>query len=120
MPVPHHVDVTLVPGDDWVIPGALTDFNNNPLDLTTCTFVWVLLGTDGSTLSATASVTANSPPTSGLITISIDKAVTATLTPGRYSDALRVINAGLDQTVWIGYILVDADPFYATDQPTLF
>jgi hypothetical protein len=42
--------------------------------------------------------------------ITVPSSVTATQPPGRYIDALRVVTAELSETVWIGTILVDADP----------
>jgi hypothetical protein len=49
----------------------------------------------------------------GSVMITVPSSVTATQPPGRYIDALRVVTAELSETVWIGTILVDADPSYA-------
>jgi hypothetical protein len=111
MPVPHHADVELVAGDDWVIPFLLTDSTGSPLDLSSAVLSWMLLDPDANPiadLNPTIGITA--PPTAGTGTITVANTVT-TLSPGRYTDAMRVSITGAVSTLWIGQILVDANPF---------
>lgn len=111
MPVSHHGDVELMAGDDWVIPFLLTDVSGNPLDLSAATLSWTLLDPDANIvadLNPTVAVTA--PATAGAGTITVADAVT-TLPPGRYTDCMRASITGIVSTLWIGQILVDANPF---------
>lgn len=111
MPVSHHADVELVAGDDWVIPFLLTDIAGSPLDLSSAVLSWTLLDPDANAiadLNPTIAVTA--PATAGTGTIAVASAAT-TLPPGRYTDCMRVSITGMVSTLWIGQILVDANPF---------
>ena len=63
----------------------------------------------------TASIVVVSPPTGGVATIVVPKEITATLDPGRYSDALRVEIGGQSDLMFIGG--VDADPFDVSTVP---
>lgn len=114
MPVTHHEDLEVVAGDDWAIDGTLLNADGSVTDLTTASAVyWTLLGSDGyPILSADqATVAIIDPPSSGVVRISVSKAVTTGLDPGRYTDAIRVVGISLTATFWIGQILVDADPW---------
>jgi hypothetical protein len=112
MPIVQHPALELMPGDDWVIPFALTDVNGGPLDLTQAAFAWALLDPDGNSVAnLVPTITTNSPASNGTGAIAINDAVTTDLLPGRYTDCLRVTITGAVSTVWVGFILVDANPF---------
>ena len=111
MPVPHHPDLELMPSNDWVIPFALTDINGGPLDLTNASLQWILLDPDGNQVAIAPQITTDSPATAGTGAIAVNETVTTSLAPGRYTDSLRVSIANAVSTVWVGCILVDADPF---------
>jgi hypothetical protein len=117
MAVPHHVDIELVPGDDWLIPGLLTDITGAPLDLTAATLEWMLLDPDGNQVTTDATITTVSPSTSGQINILVPNSVTVDLNPGRYSDALRVTISDMIATTWVGFVLVDANAFAPPPPP---
>lgn len=114
MPVTHHDDLEVVAGDDWIIDGALINEDGTPTDLTTAVAIyWTLLGPDGYPIlsSADATVQITDPAAAGVVRITVLKAVTSELDPGRYTDAIRVVGISLTATFWIGQILVDADPW---------
>jgi hypothetical protein len=117
MPVPHHADLELMPGDDWVIPFVLTDVNGSPLDLTNATLQFTLLDPDGNKTIVDPLITIDEPKTKGTGAIAVNNTVTTNLSPGRYTDALRVTIADAQSTVWLGLILVDADPFALPPPP---
>jgi hypothetical protein len=56
---------------------------------------------------------AEDDPETGLITITVPADITTTIGPGRYTDALRVSIEGIVDTLWVGRIEVDANPFFA-------
>ena len=109
----HHPDIELVAGDDWSIVGTVLDDSGNPLDLTGSTLVWTFIDPDGETmvdLITASSISPNSPPTAGILTIAVPRGVTAPLLAGRYHDALRVIPTIGASTYWLGSILIEPDP----------
>ena len=73
MPVSHHADLELMPGDDWVIPFALTDINGGPLDLTDATLQWTLLDPDGNQIVVDPHITTDNPTTTGTGAIAVNK-----------------------------------------------
>ena len=88
-------------GDDWELAGTLLDFDGDLLDLQGVTVEWRLLGADGApVLGATGNMLVILG--AGSIMITVPGAVTATLPPGRYLDALRATHEGLVSTLWIG------------------
>ncbi len=109
----HHPEVTESPGDDWALYGTLTDVDGTPLDLTYAAISWTLIAPDGTLAipNNSAQVAVPVPMTSGLVVINVPRDVTTTLTPGRYTDALRVTIADLRDTIWTGMILVNANFF---------
>lgn len=111
MPVLHD-DIEVIAGDDWSISGALQNEDGTPLDLTSVTVLWTLLDPMGKQAieSGTAVVEIQNPPTGGNVIITVPNAQTS-LPAGRYTDAVRVIIQDLRDTIWIGSILVGADPF---------
>jgi hypothetical protein len=113
----HHEDAQVTPGDDWEIIGTLLDVDNNPLDLTDAQILWTLLDGKGNLAlgqDQQATVTITQPVTSGIINIALHRDITKTIRPGRYIDAVRVIIGTIGSTMWVGNILVQADPFWAT------
>jgi hypothetical protein len=115
----HHDDLELVAGDDWTIPGTLTEPDGTALDLSTVQDIqWIMLGPDGNPCLPPGSATVQivNPPTGGQVLVTLPNAVTRALPPGRYVDAMRVIMAGsLRATVWTGAIAVDANSFDSID-----
>jgi hypothetical protein len=109
-----HENIELVIGDEWLIAGTLLDENDQPLDLASVTIHWVLLGPDGSSVPGTegAVVTPLDPTTSGRLSIMVPEALTRTLNPGRYTDAVRAWVTGSAAQMWRGCILAAADPFH--------
>jgi hypothetical protein len=109
-----HDPIEVVPGDDLVIVGNLTDTNGALLDLTDAVLEYVLVGPDGEVAASypgTAAVTVWDPPAGGNLTVIVDRDVTEGLAIGRYSDSLRVTTAdGQRSTFWRGTVLVDAAP----------
>jgi hypothetical protein len=112
----HHPDIEQMSGDDWSIVGTLTDTNGQPLDLTNAALEWTLVNPDGKVAipDGSAQIVMVSPMTSGIISINVPRNITAQLSPGRHTDALRVTIADLADTLWIGTILVGADLFSIT------
>jgi hypothetical protein len=110
--IPHHVDTELMADTDWVIDGTLLDVNGQALDLSNATLQWTLCGPDGSVVltEADASINIVPPPTGGIITISIARAKSASFEAGRYIDALEVTIGDVVSPLWIGNILVAANP----------
>lgn len=110
--IPHHDDTELMAETDWVINGTLLDINGQPLDLSNATLQWTLIGPDGIPVlkETDATMTIVPPPTGGLITISIANAKSAGFEAGRYIDALQVTIGDVISPLWIGNILVAANP----------
>jgi hypothetical protein len=115
----HHDDLELVAGDDWTIPGMLTEPDGTPLDLSQCSDIqWIMLGPDGNPCLPPGSATVQiaSPPTLGKVLVTVPNLVTKTLPAGRYVDAMRVIMATSTRaTVWTGAIAVDSNAFDSID-----
>ena len=113
MPVPHHDDLTLVAGDDFNIGATLLRGDGTVYDLTDASVAWMLRGPDGAPAlqAGQYGIKIDSPPTAGLITISVLAAVTATLRAGRYLDSLRATDAAGTDTFWTGLIAVSPDPW---------
>jgi len=109
----QHADQELPAGDAWTIAGTLLDTNGAALDLTSATLEWTLIDMNGNLAipDDSATITIQTPPTAGLISITVPSAITEGLLPGRYTDALRVTISGNPDTIWTGSILVDADLF---------
>ena len=112
MAVAHHDDTELMAATDWAIDGTLLDVNDQPLDLSNATLAWTLIGPSGAAVftEADASISVLPPATGGLIRISIANTKTAQLECGRYIDALEVTIGDVVSPLWIGNILVAANP----------
>jgi hypothetical protein len=77
-------------------------------------FTWVLLGPDGLPIQGlNPNIAVSSPATAGQGEIEIASTQTSQLAPGRYADSLRVTIADQVSTTWVGYFLIDANPFFA-------
>jgi hypothetical protein len=85
---------------------------DNLFDVTNCILTWALLDPDGNPLSSVnGSYTINkTDPTNGGIQITVPREYTA-LDPGRYTDALQVVEGASKGIFWIGQIVVAASPF---------
>jgi len=119
MPLIHHDDIELAAGDDWLIAGTMLDQNGNPEDLTGATLEWMLFDPDGNPVLHDAQFNINVVPQQvGNISINVSSDVTASLEAGRYTDAIRVTQAGGTKSqMWTGNILVACNMF---DPPLTF
>jgi hypothetical protein len=112
MPTTDDDDAHFVAGDDWHIDGTLLDRDGNPFDLTNASIAWTLLDPSGAPVKANATITVLDPPTAGRINIKLTGATTAALSPGRYTETLRITRAGTTSTLQSLSILVVArNPF---------
>jgi len=94
MPTTGYRYRNFVAGDAWDINGTLLDQDSNPLDLTNA----FIVDSSGSAVETNATVTAVNPPSKGMINIKLSAATTATIAPGRYTDALRITRVGRTST----------------------
>ncbi len=111
MSVTYHPDIDVVSGTDWTIAGALYDASGKLLDVTNCTLSWVLLDMDGAPVLPTdQNITiSKTDAINGGILISVPRQYTV-LNPGRYTDALQVIEGSNADVFWIGQLRVSANP----------
>jgi hypothetical protein len=109
MALNHHDDTELMAGTDWAIAGTLLDVDGNPLDLSNATLQWTLIGPDGLPVLQNGDATITITGT-GTINIAVHHTVTATLDPARYLDALQLSIGDVISPLWIGVILVAANP----------
>jgi len=114
----EHPPQTFVVGNAWQIDAALHDRDGNPLDLTNVDLAWFLLDPakdrviDGRGVGIEVT-----DRTAGKCSIAVTAAATAKLSPGVYSDMVRLtLHSGpgtpvlLRATVWEGPITVVASP----------
>ena len=94
---------------DWAIAGTLLDATGDPLDLSNATLTWTLIGPAGLPVlqNGDASITVTGI---GTINIAVHHTATATLECGRYIDALQVTIGDVVSPLWVGVILVAANP----------
>jgi hypothetical protein len=112
MPTTDDDEADFVAGDDWDIDGTLFDRDGNPLDLTNASIAWTLLDPSGAPVKANATITVLDPPTAGMINIKLTGATTAALSPGRYTETLRITRAGTTSTFQsLSIIVVAQTPF---------
>jgi|SRR6516164_3662029 hypothetical protein len=109
MALNHHDDTELMAGTDWVIAGTLLDVDGQPLDLSNATLQWTLIGPNGLPVLANgdAAITVTGI---GMINIAVHHSVTAPLNAGRYIDALQVSIGDVVSPLWLGNILIAANP----------
>ena len=111
MALVHHDDTELMAAIDWAIDGTLLDATGQPLDLTNATLQWTLIGPSGTpVLQNTDAAISVVDASNGLTRISIANAMTATLNAGRYIDALQLSIGDIVSPLWLGVILVAANP----------
>src|SRR5262245_54567379 len=101
-----HQPQTVQAGDDWQITGTLLDDASKPINLAGATIEWGLLDVERTMVIRPADVTVTIAGP-GKCSISVPAAVT-NLTPGRYTDALRLTAGGVRATMWVGPITVNA------------
>jgi hypothetical protein len=110
----RHKEQVFTRGDTWPIRGRLFDRDGSPLPLPEGALIeWALMD-DTRTVIARATTDDNITITdreNGLILITLPPAVTATIIPGAYSDALRASVEDDVATMWGGPIIVDGSPF---------
>src|SRR5215471_6755059 len=95
MALVHHDDTELMAATDWVIDGTLLDVTGQPLDLSNPELTWTLIGLEGLPVLANGDVT---------------NTKTALLECGRYIDALQLTIGDIVSPLWLGQILVAANP----------
>jgi len=97
---------------DWVIDGTLLDVTGQPLDLSNPELTWTLIGLEGLPVLANgdATITIVGDPSAGLIRIDVSNTKTALLECGRYIDALQLTIGDIVSPLWLGQILVAANP----------
>jgi len=111
----QHVSVGLVAGDDWEINITLLNADGTPFDLTGATVKWCLMDQTYKRVISEGDVTISvgTDPTKGVAQVIIPSAVSSPLASGFYTDALRVVAAGITSTLLFGQINVMADPWAA-------
>jgi hypothetical protein len=118
----EHLPKTLMAGDDWQIDAALRDHDGNPTNLINVDLAWFLLDQANNRVINRNGVSIEVTDwEGGKCSITVAGAITATLTPGTYSDVLRLtLHSGpgtpdlLRTTAWKGTIKVTASPFEST------
>jgi hypothetical protein len=111
MPLVHHDDTELMAATDWVIDGTLLDVNGQPLDLSNATLTWTLIGPDGLPVLANGDATITVvDQANGLIRIDVPNTKTLALECGGYMDALQLTIGDVISPLWLGVILVAANP----------
>lgn len=105
----HHAIIELQAGDDWLIEGTLLSMNGTIFNPSGADIIWVLISPDGKNVDV-SNVVINRNNSLGTVTITLMAEHTASLPPGRYSDALRIVDAGRTSLFWVGQIIVNANP----------
>jgi hypothetical protein len=114
--MPEHPPKRFVAGDEWQIDASLQDCDGNPINLTNVELNWFLLDRgkhrviDGNGVTVTVT-----DRQGGKCLIAVGAAITDSLSPGTYSDMLRVtLHSGpntpplLRTIAWEGTIQVEA------------
>jgi len=111
MALVHHDDTELMAATDWAIDGTLLDVTGQPLDLSNAELTWMLIGPQGLPVlqNGDASITVVDSA-NGIIRIDVHNSVTATLECGRYMDSLQLTIGDVISPLWLGVILVAANP----------
>ena len=110
MTIPYHDPAELMAATDWGIDGTLLDANGQPLDLSSATLNWTLIGPQGTPVLADGDATITViDSANGIIRITIASAKTASLECGRYIDALQLSIGNIVSPLWLGQILVAAN-----------
>lgn len=104
----HHTVIEMTAGDDWVIEGTLLSQNGTIFNPTGAAIVWVLISPDGENVDVSNVVITRQE--TGTITLTLLAVDTADLPPGRYYDALRIVNSGNTALFWEGQIICRANP----------
>jgi hypothetical protein len=109
-----HKAETLTRADRWLIHGTLFDINGQPMNLEGVAIQWALMDESRNPI-ATASVADGritvTNSAGGIIDMAIPHAVTKGVSPGLYSDALRVVRDGEPSTMWAGMLTIADTPF---------
>ena len=112
MPIPLHVPLQFVAGDDWDIGGTLLRADGTAYDLTNAIVLWMLRDPDGvpALQDDQYTIKFSPPPTAGQLVIAITATATAAMRPGRYLDWLRATDSADTDTFWTGMISVSPNP----------
>jgi len=96
---------TRVRGDDWSIPGTISD-GGTAVNLTGATLTAMMRpNTESSVLTETFTVTVTNAA-SGAVTLSLTDTETALITPGTYVYDIQVVIAGVTTTYGAGSRLI--------------
>jgi hypothetical protein len=113
----EHPPQTFMAGDDWQIEASLRDRDGIPINLINADLDWFLLDQANDRVIDGSGVGIEMKDrTAGTCAITVAAATTAKLSPGIYSDMLRLtLHSGpgtpvlLRATVWEGTIKVDSN-----------
>jgi hypothetical protein len=108
-----HKRVELVAGDDWQLNATMLDTGGNPIDLTTATILWALIGSNGSMAVQPGDFVISLGSDPGECVVKIDAAHSTAIPGGAYTDYWRVTASGITQTLLEGSIGVHSDPMAA-------
>jgi len=93
MTIVIHDPLRFYVGDQWVMVFPCANPDGTPLDLTGASAQWRLDDFDGNTLltkTTSDALTILTPPTGGLVGLTLDDTDTEVIVPGYYQDQLRV------------------------------
>ena len=110
-----HEDYYWKAGDDWQIDAVLLDNTGAPFDLNASPELkWSFVSEAGETVLTEADVNIIiMDADAGLCAIQVPSAVSSPLAEGRYTDMIRIVNAGATSTLSHGLNWVTADPWAA-------
>lgn len=109
-----HQPISRRRGDTWRINGTMLDEYGAPIDLSDAVVEWALVDREWKQvllLSTASGGIVVTDAAAGRVRITIPKAETAKLAPGRYQDQARVSTGGEADTMWTGEITVGFSPF---------
>jgi len=110
----RHKRETFTRGDAWRIAGTLYDHDGNPMVLPDgCIIEWAMMDATRTNVITASNVDGSitiADATEGAINVIIPADKTD-ITPGSYSDALRLTIGGQPETMWTGAITVEDSPF---------
>jgi hypothetical protein len=105
-----HPEAQVYIGARWEFHGKLYNSNGSVMDVTDKTIEWALLDKyQQPVLNSVGDVTINKlDAVNGLIAIIVSTAKTTMVSPGRYTDFLRING---EDIMWTGQIIANASPF---------
>lgn len=102
-------------GDDWQFNVTLLKNDGDPFDLAGAPDIrWSLVGENGLTALTEADINiVVIDPVAGLCAIQVPADKTTALATGRYTDMIRIVDAGMASTLSHGLNWITADPWVA-------